>query len=226
MMSSGWVSNSNDAATPKLPPPPRSAQNRSGSSSAFDDAHLAVGGDHLDLGDVVDGQAVLAHQPAEAAAQRQPGDAGASRPPRRWSPARRRWWPGCTRSRSRRPAPGPGGGPDRRRRRASATGRSSARPRSRPGRPRCGRRRAPRSPGRSRARSSPRHARRRRCGSGRSAPGACRSDRCAPPGRRRSPHHRASTSEPLNASPTHPAPSRPSRRLLIRAPPAPGPTEG
>ena len=35
MMSSGWVSNSKDAATPKFPPPPRSAQNRSGSSSAL-----------------------------------------------------------------------------------------------------------------------------------------------------------------------------------------------
>ena len=33
-MSSGCVSNSNDAATPKLPPPPRNAQNRSGSYSA------------------------------------------------------------------------------------------------------------------------------------------------------------------------------------------------
>ena len=73
--------------------------------------HLAVGGDQLDPGDVVDGQAVLAHQPAEPAAQRQPGHAGRATPPRPWSPARRRWSPGCTRSTSRRPGrrPAPAG---------------------------------------------------------------------------------------------------------------------
>ena len=75
-MSSGCVSNSNDAATPKLPPPPRSAQNRSGSSLGVDDPHLAVGGDHLDLREVVDRQPVLAHQPAESAAECQAGDPG------------------------------------------------------------------------------------------------------------------------------------------------------
>ena len=39
-------------------------------------AHLAGGVDELDGQQVVGGQAVLGHQPAEAAAERQPGDSG------------------------------------------------------------------------------------------------------------------------------------------------------
>ena len=62
--------------TPKLPPPPRIAQNRSGFSVALARQHVAIGGDDVGRQQVVDGQAELAGQPAEAAAQRQPGDAG------------------------------------------------------------------------------------------------------------------------------------------------------
>ena len=39
---------SNEVATPKLPPPPRSAQNRSECSSSLAVITLAVGGDDLD----------------------------------------------------------------------------------------------------------------------------------------------------------------------------------
>ena len=62
--------------TPKLPPPPRSAQNRSGSRFGVDRTERAVGGDDVGGEQVVDGQAVLAHQPAEPAAEGQAGDAG------------------------------------------------------------------------------------------------------------------------------------------------------
>ena len=37
---------------------------------------ISVGGDDLDGQEVVDGEAVLAHEPADAAAERQPGDPG------------------------------------------------------------------------------------------------------------------------------------------------------
>ena len=61
---------------PKLPPPPRSAQNRSGCSSADARTTLPVGGDHLGGKQVVDGEPVLAHEEADAAAEGEPGDAG------------------------------------------------------------------------------------------------------------------------------------------------------
>ena len=44
--------------------------------------HAAVGGDHVGANQVVGGEAVLAAQPAETAAQRQPGDAGGRHHPR------------------------------------------------------------------------------------------------------------------------------------------------
>ena len=65
----------NRVTTPKLPPPPRNAQNSSAFSYAVGGADLAVGGDDLDLLEVVDGPAEAAHQVAEAAAQGQAGDA-------------------------------------------------------------------------------------------------------------------------------------------------------
>ena len=61
---------------PKLPPPPRSPQNSSGSCAASTLPELAVGGDQVDATQVVDGQAVLAHQVAEAAAEGQAADPG------------------------------------------------------------------------------------------------------------------------------------------------------
>ena len=61
---------------PKLPPPPRSAQNRSGSDASVTSSTSPVGVDELDGEQVVGGEAVLGHQPAEAAAEREAGDAG------------------------------------------------------------------------------------------------------------------------------------------------------
>ena len=61
---------------PKLPPPPRSPQKRSGFSSCARAQQLAVDGDDVGGHQVVDGRAVAAHQPADAAAEREAGDAG------------------------------------------------------------------------------------------------------------------------------------------------------
>ena len=69
-----WAWNSKRVTTPKSPPPPRSAQNRSGWSSARHD--LAVGEHDLGADQRVDRQPVVAHQPADAAAERQPAHAG------------------------------------------------------------------------------------------------------------------------------------------------------
>ena len=63
-----------EVATPKLPPPPRSAQKRSGVRFRVDLQHFPVGSDELDAEHVVGGEAVLGHQPAEAAAERVTGD--------------------------------------------------------------------------------------------------------------------------------------------------------
>ena len=61
---------------PKFPPPPRTPQNRSGLSLLARGHELAVGRDEIDGEQVVDRRAVLAHQPADAAAERQAGDPG------------------------------------------------------------------------------------------------------------------------------------------------------
>ena len=62
-------------ATPKLPPPPRIAQKRSGWCVGVDVQQLAVGGHDLGGEQAVDGQPVLADQVADAAAQRDAADA-------------------------------------------------------------------------------------------------------------------------------------------------------
>ena len=67
---------------PKLPPPPRSAQNRSEALSGDLD-HLAAGQDDLQGDEVIAGQAVLTGEPADAAAQRQAGHAGLGHDPGR-----------------------------------------------------------------------------------------------------------------------------------------------
>ena len=59
-----------------MPPPPRSAQNRSGCSSFGGPQQLAVGRYDVDGEQVVDREAVLAHQPADATAEGEPGDSG------------------------------------------------------------------------------------------------------------------------------------------------------
>jgi len=62
----------NAVATPKLPPPPRSAQKRSGCESAS----TWRTSPSADPEQVVGGEAVLGHQPAETAAEREAGDPG------------------------------------------------------------------------------------------------------------------------------------------------------
>src|SRR5258706_1941763 len=61
----GWSANSNDVTTPKLPPPPRSAQKISGFSS-FD---ARVGGHHLGGDEGVAGQPGRLGEPAHAFAE-------------------------------------------------------------------------------------------------------------------------------------------------------------
>ncbi len=70
----GWTANSIAVTTPKLPPPPRSAQNRSGWCSWSARTSVALGGHELERGDGVGLQPVLAGQPAHAAAKRVAGD--------------------------------------------------------------------------------------------------------------------------------------------------------
>ena len=71
----------NAVTMPKLPPPPRSPQNRSGFSSSDARHDAPVGGDDLGLDQVVADEAELALEPAAAAAEREPGDAGGRHPP-------------------------------------------------------------------------------------------------------------------------------------------------
>ena len=63
---SGWSANSKLVTMPKLPPPPRSPQNRSAFSSCAGHHELAVGGDHVTRPQVVDRQAELAHEMTDA----------------------------------------------------------------------------------------------------------------------------------------------------------------
>ena len=66
--------NSITVTTPKLPPPPRSAQKRSGWWSASTRTQASVGGDELERGDGVCLQAVPAREPPHPAAERVAGD--------------------------------------------------------------------------------------------------------------------------------------------------------
>ena len=73
----GWSRNSNDVTTPKLPPPPRIAQNRSGLLACAGRHHARRPPSRSSADEqIVDRQAVAAAQPAEPAAQRQAGDPG------------------------------------------------------------------------------------------------------------------------------------------------------
>ena len=83
-----WCSaNSNSVTTPKLPPPPRIAQNRSGCSSAEARTRRPSGQDHGGGDQVVAAEPVLLGHPAHAAAEREPADAGvADTPPGTASP--------------------------------------------------------------------------------------------------------------------------------------------
>ncbi len=62
--------------TPKLPPPPRSAQNRSGCSASLAVTSSPVRGDHLGRDQVVARQPVAAGEVADPAAEGEPADAG------------------------------------------------------------------------------------------------------------------------------------------------------
>src|SRR5688500_11932015 len=73
-----WSRKRNEVTTPKLPPPPRSAQKRSGCSSglAVTRRPLAVGEEAVGLVRVVARQAEPAREVAEPAAEREAADAG------------------------------------------------------------------------------------------------------------------------------------------------------
>ena len=78
-VSTGWSRYFRRVTTPKLPPPPRSAQNSSGSVSCVHAAQPPVGGDDLRREQVVDGQPVLAHEEADAAGERDAADPDGAR---------------------------------------------------------------------------------------------------------------------------------------------------
>ena len=193
---------SSAVTTPKLPPPPRSAQKRSGFSSSLGAHEPAVGGHDLRREQVVGREAVLALEPAAAAAERQAGDPG-----RRDAPAG-----GRQAERLRRPVElGPehaarGAHGARRRRRprspSSARGRSRRRRRRPRSRPRRGRRRAPRAAGRARARSrSPRATSARRAAAGDHLRAAVDHRVEDPAGRPRTPGGPARSRSPAKAGP-------------------------
>ena len=71
----GWSLNSSSVMTPKLPPPPRSAPEQIGVLVVVRDDDLAVGRHDVGREEVVAGEAVLALEPAAAAAGREAGDA-------------------------------------------------------------------------------------------------------------------------------------------------------
>ncbi len=155
----GCSRNMNDVTTPKLPPPPRSAQNRSGCSSALAVTKRAVGEHHVGREQVVDRQPVPAGQIADPAAQGSPPTPVVDRIPQAW-PGRRRGGvvdvapgaPPSTRTVRARDRPGPPASPqidDQRRRRP------------RPARPRVAAT-AHRDADRARGRSGPRRSRPRR----------------------------------------------------------------
>ena len=93
--------------TPKLPPPPRTAQNRSLVLPVAQPQQFPARGDDLGGDQVVAGQAVAAVEPAQPAAEGEPGDPGhghhaeCRRQPERLGGA------GRTRPASARPRPGP-----------------------------------------------------------------------------------------------------------------------
>ena len=75
-LGSSCVASVSRVTTPNVPPPPPfSAQNRSGSCACVDDADLAVGGDDLGLEQARAGRAEALGEAAEAAALHQAGDA-------------------------------------------------------------------------------------------------------------------------------------------------------
>ena len=73
---SSWCSrNWKRVATPKLPPPPRMAQKRSGCGVGVSAQEAAIGCHNVGGKQIIDGEAILADEVADAAAQGQPADA-------------------------------------------------------------------------------------------------------------------------------------------------------
>ena len=180
----GAARNSNSVTTPKLPPPPRSPQNRSAFSSALARTTLPSAVTTSAESRLSQVDAVHPLEPAAAAAEREAADAGvgdAAAGDRQPVLLGGRVEVG---PRARRPARAPCAPRGRPRRRSSAEGRSRSRRRRCCSRASSGRRRARRQSGRCRGRSRPRRPRPRWSCSGRSAPGggrSCRSRRGAPP---------------------------------------------
>ena len=177
--------------------------------------HVALRRDELDREQVVGGEPVLGHQPAEAAAERVARD---TRPGDRASGHRQPvLGGGVVQLRPDHAALGRGGcaGRDRSRSPSSRRGRSSPRRPSRRGRRRCGRRRGsrPRVPPGARARAPRR--RRSSSGSGRSEPACGRRGRCARREPRRSPASCGPRTDP-ETCPARSATSAESKVVLIR----------
>ena len=126
-----WSANRKRVATPKLPPPPRMAQNRSGSVCCIHLADLAVSGHDLGGEERVDGQTELADEVADAAAQGEPARARPTRCLRIRPPGHARA-AAVVKSAAVRPRPGPRRFVPRDRCRCASgrAGRSPPRPRS------------------------------------------------------------------------------------------------
>ena len=122
----------------------------------------ALGGDDLDRDERIDGQAVLAHQPADAATERQAGQADAAGVAERASRGRGRRPPPCTRPRSGPPGPTRDAAPGRCAGPSCRSGRGRCRPRSCRSRPGCASRHGSRARGRRRGRTRRSAPRRRR----------------------------------------------------------------
>ena len=177
---------SNEVTMPKLPPPPRIAQKRSGFSSSLAVTISPSRRHHVRGEEVVDRGAVLSHQPADAAAEREARDAGVRDDPADRRQPVRAASRGRARPRARRPRRARCAPPDRPGSPSSARGRSRARRRRARDRRRRGRRSAPPPADHARARSEPRRRRRRRRCSGRCRRGGGRSRRSRSSGPRRS----------------------------------------
>ena len=74
VVGTSWSAYLKRVTTPKLPPPPRIAQNRSGSGVGVHLEGFAVGRDDLGRQERVDREPELAHEVADPAAHRDPAD--------------------------------------------------------------------------------------------------------------------------------------------------------
>ena len=197
----------NEVTIPKLPPPPRIAQNRSALAVGVHVDDRAVGEHDLGREQVVDRETATARQMPDPAAERQAAHAG-----RRDDAAGHRQAVlvcrpvDCRRAEPRRPRP-PSGSPDR-----PSTLDIGARSRTRPSStvpspaPLCPARAHREGEALARARTRCPRSRPPRRRTGRSPRAACRSSRCRPPGPRRSGRRRGRSPHPAGASSAPPVP--------------------